>query len=365
MATGLELLDRELPEQVLDDGGNFELSPMYHSIMLMDVLDLINIANVFEHSELKQRLEVWKNKARDMAGWLKAMCHPDGEISMFNDAAMGIAPAPAKLFRYYDSLSEGDSWSVVRGPWSEKAIADYGQRKSDNGKRTTILKESGYVRLENNKAVALLDVAKVGPDYIPGHAHADSLSFELSVFGQRLLVNSGTSCYGLSDERLRQRGTAAHNTVVINNENSSEVWSGFRVARRAYPADLVVNEDQQSVSCSHTGYRWLKGKPEHTRQWSLTEQQLNVKDSVKGAFSTAQARYHLHPDVKARFNETPTPKESIEFTLPEGQVVKMHIKNGTAKLEPGSWHPEFGLSLPTQCVVVDFSVDDCEINLLF
>ena len=46
-------------------------------------------------------------------------------------------------------------------------------------------------------------------------------------------MNSGTSEYGLGEERQRQRGTAAHNTVVIDGENSSEVWAGFRVARRA------------------------------------------------------------------------------------------------------------------------------------
>jgi hypothetical protein len=33
--------------------------------------------------------------------------------------------------------------------------------------------------------VLILDVAPVGPDYLPGHAHADTLSFELSLFGQR------------------------------------------------------------------------------------------------------------------------------------------------------------------------------------
>ena len=80
----------------------------------------------------------------------------------------------------------------------------------------------------------LLDVASIGPDYLPGHGHADTLSFEMSLFGKRTLVNRGISQYGI-EVRQVERGTAAHNTVVINNENSSEVWSGFRVARRARP----------------------------------------------------------------------------------------------------------------------------------
>ncbi|MFO1266416.1 MAG: heparinase II/III family protein [Rubrivivax sp.] len=43
LATGARILERELPEQVLDDGGQFERSPMYHALALEDVLDLLNV----------------------------------------------------------------------------------------------------------------------------------------------------------------------------------------------------------------------------------------------------------------------------------------------------------------------------------
>ncbi|MEY6432337.1 heparinase II/III-family protein [Thioalkalicoccus limnaeus] len=65
--------------------------------------------------------------------------------------------------------------------------------------------------------------------------HADTLSFELSLFGQRTIVNGGTSRYGSGPERLAERSTAAHSTVQIDGADSSEVWGGFRVARRARP----------------------------------------------------------------------------------------------------------------------------------
>ncbi|WP_413889259.1 heparinase II/III family protein [Candidatus Aalborgicola defluviihabitans] len=73
-----------------------------------------------------------------------------------------------------------------------------------------------------------MDVAPVGPAYLPGHAHADTLSFELSVSGQRVVVNGGTSRYGLGPLRLRERETAAHSTVEVAKQSSSEVWGGFR-----------------------------------------------------------------------------------------------------------------------------------------
>ena len=69
----------------------------------------------------------------------------------------------------------------------------------------------------------------MGPDYIPGHAHADTLSFELSIGAQRVFVNSGTSEYGLSPKRLNQRKTAAHNTVEVDGKDSSQVWSGLEL----------------------------------------------------------------------------------------------------------------------------------------
>ena len=40
--TGHKIISNELSEQILSDGGNFELSTMYHSIILEDLLDLYN-----------------------------------------------------------------------------------------------------------------------------------------------------------------------------------------------------------------------------------------------------------------------------------------------------------------------------------
>jgi uncharacterized heparinase superfamily protein len=75
-----------------------------------------------------------------------------------------------------------------------------------------LLAESGYLRAEAAGAVLILDVAPVGPDYLPGHAHADTLSFELSLFGQRVFCNGGTSRYGPgAGARSRARhGRAQH-----------------------------------------------------------------------------------------------------------------------------------------------------------
>lgn len=202
LAKGMFILHRELLEQILTDGGHFEGSPMYHSIILEDFLDIENISEVFILKSLIKKETIIK-----MSNWLAAMCHPDGQIGFFNDSAFGIASSLVDLNAYMErlgySVQDGLSDGVLQLP------------------------ETGYIRLQKGKASLLLDVAPIGPSYLPGHAHADTLSFELSLNDMRLLVNSGTSCYGSGLERQRQRGTAAHNTLIIDDYDSSEVWGGF------------------------------------------------------------------------------------------------------------------------------------------
>src|SRR5690606_13786285 len=91
---------------------------------------------------------------------------------------------------------------------------------------------------------------------------------------------------------------AAHNTVVVDGENSSEVWSGFRVARRARPVDLSIKTGNGVVvECGHDGYYRLPGRPMHRRTWRMRGHRLTVVDMVTGDYSKAEARFHLHPEV--------------------------------------------------------------------
>ncbi|HET6386777.1 MAG TPA: heparinase II/III family protein, partial [Armatimonadota bacterium] len=100
---GLRLLKRQLREQILADGGHFERTPMYHSIILEDLLDLLNLTSSFGDTlplEARPLQQQCRALIPDMLRWLKTMCHPDGEIAFFNDAAIGIAPAPAEIEAY-------------------------------------------------------------------------------------------------------------------------------------------------------------------------------------------------------------------------------------------------------------------------
>lgn len=278
-----------------------------------------------------------------MLDWLEVMTHPDGEIAFFNDAAFGVAPTLAQLADYAEKL--GIPFAPGLAPLTSPLAR---------------LPDSGYLRLQAGPAVLILDAGLVGPDYLPGHAHADTLSFELSLFGRRLIVNSGTSCYGASPERQCQRGTAAHNTVVVDGQDSSEVWGGFRVARRARPLNLQWSEaaDGGWVECAHDGYQRLPGRVTHRRRWTLNPTSLCLEDRLDGRYQNAVARLHPHPAICIGLDDAV--KGWLE--LPDGQRLRWNIEGGCARLIPSTWHPRFGVSAANACLEILFN--GSEMNLV-
>jgi len=330
---GLSILTAQVNEQVLADGGHFERSPMYHAIILEDMLDLINMHQAYQ----KVVPERWHETAGKMLQWLAVMSHPDGEIVLFNDAAFGIAPNYDKLLSYAGRLGL--------------------QKDELHLQKLTSLDATGYIRWQSEDAVAFFDLAPIGPDYLPGHAHADTLNFELSFFNIRVIVDSGTSCYGTSEERLRQRSTPAHNTVTINDKNSSEVWSGFRVARRAYPIGLKIEEhgDTILVSCGHDGYKRLPGSPEHHRHWQMGNNKIAITDSIAGPFENAVGRVYFHPGISLRLEKD----GSVSGEIDQGKTFTVCVIGGDCKLSETTWHPEFGLSIANRCLEVAFTGPEC------
>jgi uncharacterized heparinase superfamily protein len=337
---GMEILEREIPEQILADGGHFERSTMYHALAFEDMLDLANLANAYPDAltPWKTSVSSWPEIIGKMGAWLRAMCHPDGEIAFFNDAAMGIAPSPISLFDYAERL--GLPLEIVDGEVIQLAT-------------------SGYIRIAIGPAVLLIDAAPVGPDYLPGHAHADTLSYELSLYGHRVVVNSGTSRYELGKGREWERSTAAHSTLEIDGENSSEVWGGFRVARRAYPVDVSIRHENRTiiVEAAHDGYCRLSNHPVHRRCWVLGSDCLHVTDLVDGVINRAVSRVYFHPALNIE-------KAGAGGTAHWGtHWLSWAAQADSISIRPARWYPEFGVDVGNCCVEMSDSCGNAVFSL--
>ena len=338
LKTGSAIMREQLDEQILDDGGQFELSPMYQSIMIEDLLDLIQFDRSYPGILDTNLMHQIRDCVIRMLGWLEVMTRPNGEIVQFNDAAQGIAPKPAWLFDHAAQLDL--NWPRL----PETPLIH--------------LQDSGYIRIHKGRFTLFLDVGPIGPDYLPGHAHADSLNFELHLGSDPVIVDSGTSCYGTSKERQRQRSTAAHNTVEIDGLSSSEVWGGFRVARRARTTITHIDvDDTIVVEAQHDGYQTIAGKSLHQRRWEVGDNIVTITDTLPGAFREAIARLHLHPTVTVR----QTTADAIEVNTASGE--SLELVNGGSRITESSYHPEFGVSAAAGCVESPFATTPHRIEL--
>lgn len=266
---GEKILQKELQEQILNDGGHFELSPMYHQWILHRVLDSNNLAMNNPAIPCSIR-DVLRSAAERMLFWLRSISWKDGEIPMLNDASPRIAPTTDQLSSYAGKLGITDR----------------------SGMR---LNDSGYRKFETADYELLVDVGQIGPAYIPGHAHADALSFELRISGRPFLVDTGTSTYENNEIRRYERGTWAHNTVLVGETDQSEVWGSHRVGKRAEVT--ILGEDLSSVYASHDGYRTMKVI--HSRRFFALSGNILIEDHLEGTSqNTGVALFHFHHEIK-------------------------------------------------------------------
>jgi len=263
-----KLLTEELEEQILQDGAHFELSPMYHQIIFHRLLDCIHLSqiNPWKNDEL---ISFLKEKATFMLSWLQQITYKNGNIPMFNDSAYDIAPSSNDLFTYAEKI--GININIIP------------------------LSDSGYRAKKNNDYEFLVDLGNIGPNYQVGHAHADTLNFELYVKNKPIIVDVGISTYEKNKIRHKERGTESHNTVMVGDQNQSEVWDGFRVANRANIVKIIEKPDY--LEATHNGYK--KFGLLHTRKIFFDTKKIGIKDIISKKTDLEQVSFfHFHPDIK-------------------------------------------------------------------
>ena len=263
---GKKLLIRELKEQVLDDGMHYERSPMYHLIILERLLDTHNFAKAVG-DDLVPVLKSYVVKMTGLAMHWKDL----NRIPMMQDSAYDIALSVSDILEYSKRLLE----------------QDYPSKSND-------LMDSGYRRLDSENFILFANVGSISPSYQPGHAHADELNFELFYKGAPLIVDTGVSTYEKNDRRLLERSTSSHNCVV-SGSNSSDVWSGFRVGKRANVK--IALDDHQKLKAEHDGFGTITLRTFDstvTGEMTITDE-LKYHSNSKGYYS--KGYLHFHPDV--------------------------------------------------------------------
>ncbi|NNN06031.1 MAG: alginate lyase family protein [Elusimicrobia bacterium] len=326
-ALGERLLKEQWAEQILPDGGHFERSPMYHALILEDALDVLNLARSYGLESLERPAQA---AAQRLFDFLPGAIHPDGEIAFFNDSAFGMAPSPSELFAYGTRLG----LSVPQAP----------------GLRSAARPQFGLWAFAAAETRLIMNAGAIGPDYLPGHAHCDTLSYELSAGGRRVAVNAGTFAYA-GPERGRFRRTRAHNTVEIDGAEQHEIWADFRVARRGYPCEVKWDADGglPGLSAAHTGYARLPGRPLHRRTAAWRDGGWTIEDRVEASGRhEAVGSVHLHPDVRV----LQAGPERVTCAS-GGRRIAFEAVGAPWRVEDAEYSPRFGLKTATRVLRQD------------
>ena len=227
------LLRREVPEQVLADGGHYERSPVYHLVVLRDLIEIRTVLGAD-----------WLTAPIDrMIRFASALSRPDGAPALFNDGGLDIAPR-------------------LDLPTPEPGLA--------------VFPETGYVVVRTARLWLALDCGPPSPPFLPAHAHADALSFQVWWDDAPALVDTGTPTYEPGPERDRLRSTSAHSTVELDGASQFVPWGAFRAG--ALPDVGLAALGERKIEARVV---WRNGLA-HVRTLEWSESAVVVRDRIDG-----------------------------------------------------------------------------------
>jgi uncharacterized heparinase superfamily protein len=301
LTRALRFLPQEIARQVLPDGCHAERSP---AAQLSALQDLIEIRALLQTSQTPPP-PVLAAAIERMAPALRMMRHGDGGLCLFNG-------------------SREESGALI-----DLVLMQAGR----GGRGPAALTEGGFHRMQAGRSVLIVDCGAPPPAGVDRNAHAGTLSMELSIGRERLIVNCGAFAAGPPEWREAMRATAAHSTLIVSEVNSSEL-KPIGLGRR--PEDVKAQRQEANgahwLEAHHDGWRKLFGAIHH-RSLYMAESGEDIRGEDVVEAPNPQPfvlRFHLHPDVTASLQQD---KEAVLLRLRSGAGWRLRADGARMSLE--------------------------------
>lgn len=353
---GQRILWHGLRDQILDDGGHQERSPMYHAIVLQDYLEVLLAYQLNERP-----VPEWvRDRLILMTDFLDGVRHPDGEIPLFGDSALGIAHPPA------DILATAERLLRMPGRWTDArpglycallapTAAGSTQMTSVPRRLSTSWCATGYVKLTGATPgdEMIIDTKPLGPAHLPAHGHCSLFSYELSIGGQRIIVDSGVEEYQPGPWRDFWRSSRAHNTVIVDGAQQTEIWGSFRAGERVRLLESRYRRtDGFSVFLgAHGGFARQRRRTPHRRIIvALHRGMWFVLDEINGSGPhLVESLVHLVPKAQCSVSTSfaAVSVDNIQLRIypyasAKGDSANISFVRGSTNPIQGWYAPEFG-----------------------
>ncbi|HUB08397.1 MAG TPA: alginate lyase family protein [Myxococcales bacterium] len=335
-----DALEREIRRQILPDGADFEASTSYHRL----VFELLLLPALLGRRNARDFSSGYWERLRAMAVYDATLQNAAGFVPQFgdNDSGRGfrLVPRPDLDHGYLNALAAaalGDPGLCAgRSPDAEAAFLagpEAFERIEVGGgarPRSSAFPDGGAFVLRRGEVELFIRCGDKGQGGLGGHAHNDALSFELSVAGQRLVVDPGTGSYtGDPALRNRLRGTRAHSTVVVDGREQCPMAEDDLFA---LPDRLRLVERVLDVSAGTFTGEIATATHRHLRRFALTEDELRVADEVAPA-AALELNLTLRPGLAAELRDS---------TVQLGGV-QLGASGGSVELVDGAYSRAYGL----------------------
>ena len=358
---GWRIVLEEAEKQINPDGMHFEQSVYYHVYALDFFVHaaLLASANGIElGAKFEQTLERMMN-----ALFLLARA---GTPPRFGDDDGGrlFDPARNRDEHLIDPLAtgailfhRGEYKAICRDlreetVWllGEQGVAEWDRLDTKTATlNSTALKSSGIYVLSAPSAQSQL-IVKSGPSVpqVGGHAHADAMSVCLQSFGQPSLIDPGAYEYvGEGGRRNLYRGTAMHNTVVIDGLDQSEPDGPFSWKQdiAAKTERWITGETFDLFVGVHHGYSRLPEPVLHKRfAVAMKSGAFLVRDLLEGSGRhRCEICWRLSPDLQLHAKDVFRSKNSAHRLA----LLTVEKHGWSEEVCKGPWSPVYGVERAT------------------
>ncbi|MBW1707070.1 MAG: alginate lyase family protein, partial [Deltaproteobacteria bacterium] len=355
------ILSREIIAQTYADGCTQEQALGYQ----LFVLQFFLVAGIVARRMGYDFPNAYWSRLEKMLEFVGALDEGGGNLTLFGDCddgyvldlgngpgdVDGLLSVGAVLFGHPGFKNWAGSYPEVArwllGGSSREQFAGITELNDDKQLESRAFPEAGYYLLQcgtrgsSDRVSILFDCGALGFKSIAAHGHADALSFTLRAFGVDVFVDPGTYDYfSFPEWREYFRSTRAHNTIVVDGIDQSEMSGSFMWGRKA-DARCIRWEPREgggSVKGEHDGYARLKDPVVHRRTLNLDGESgtLTIRDEIV-ARETHEVSVYFHVSEFCSVSGLHT--NTFEIAVGEGTVTLEMDQRLTVSTLTGSEKP--------------------------
>ena len=310
---GYEILLKELPNQLLEDGMHFEKSPMYHAILLYQLswtLRVVQYSGYNDLAEIKPYLQT-------MYECLHSIAPGEANYPLLNDSVYNECP------HRNDCLSLAEE---VFG-FSQPTMNSLGGG-------------SGYFMLQSGDLSMVIDGGNPGPKHLPGHSHNDVGNFVLWLEEEPVIVDSGVYDYQRGERRDYARSVRAHNTIQVANADQAVTHGRFKMGPRPNPSVNYIRKPDEQVRIDFNSPYFITNY-RHIRNAKIIDDGFLVLDEILSGETSFTSRLHLSPHASASIHDN-----EINVVVSNKQQIKILISGvDTIQIVKTKYYPEYGIEV--------------------